>query len=109
MTRLLRNLRYRVEPASTVTEALSVAERINFDLLISDVGLPDGSGLDLMRQICAKRHIEGIALTGYGTASDVEQTLNAGFGLHLTKPIQFDKLQLAVSQMAARKVEKSLL
>jgi signal transduction histidine kinase/ActR/RegA family two-component response regulator len=109
MSRLLRKLDYHVETAGTVTEALTIFDRGKFDLLISDVGLPDGSGLDLMRQIRSKRMIDGIALTGYGSSDDIERTLRAGFALHLTKPIRFDELQNAVKQMAAKKAAKPLM
>ena len=104
MSRLLRRLHHRVETATTILEALSVAERFNFDLLVSDVGLPDGSGLDLMRQL-RQQHGEavGIALTGYGTAADVALTAEAGFKLHLTKPIRFDQLSDALRQVGRAK------
>jgi hypothetical protein len=109
MSRLLRELHFHVETAGTVTEALAIFDRAKFDLLITDLGLPDGSGLDLMRQLRSKRTIDGIALTGYGSNDDIERTLKAGFGLHLTKPIRFDELQNAVKQMAANIAAKSLL
>jgi CheY-like chemotaxis protein len=107
MSHLLKKLSYRVETAGTCAEALNAADSTNIDLLITDIGLPDGSGLELMRKIRGKRHIQGIALTGYGTAEDIEQTLSAGFSLHLTKPIRFDELQSAVRRMANTTNEKA--
>jgi CheY-like chemotaxis protein/anti-sigma regulatory factor (Ser/Thr protein kinase) len=103
MSRLLRRLRHRVETVSSVSAALEVAEGRHFDLLISDVGLPDGSGLELMRRLRAKTPINGIALTGYGGAEDIADTLNAGFALHLTKPIRFEELEKAVERLAGSK------
>ena len=71
-----------------------------FDLLISDVGLPDGSGLDLMKELLGRRPIKGIALTGYGMDADVRRTREAGFRRHLTKPVSFPGLQRAIQDMA---------
>lgn len=90
-----------VSTATSVREALAVAERSRFDLLISDLGLPDGSGADIMRYFNAHRPIQGIALTGFGTASDVSETKGAGFAIHLTKPVQIADLMEAVNTVAA--------
>jgi CheY-like chemotaxis protein len=82
---------YEVEVADSVADALQKAER-GFDILVSDIGLPDGSGRDLMRRLCAGRAVHGIALTGYGTDEDVRLDTEAGFAAHLTKPVDPDKL-----------------
>ena len=100
MTRLLRKLNHRVVTAGTLNGALAAAKAEEFDLLISDVGLPDGTGLDLMRQLHAERPIRGIALTGYGTDEDHRQTLQAGFAAHLTKPIDMHRLSNAINAIA---------
>ena len=105
MTRLLRKLNHRVVPAGTLKAALTAAKSDDFDLLISDVGLPDGTGLDLMRQLCAERPIRGIALTGYGTDDDHRQTLQAGFAAHLTKPIDMNRLSNAINAIAGRNLQ----
>jgi len=104
MTRLLRTLRHRIESASSVSDALTVAERFEFDLLISDIGLPDGSGLDLMRTLSARQRVRGIALTGYGSAGDVAEALEAGFIMHLTKPVRVEELKDAVRRVGAMSV-----
>jgi CheY-like chemotaxis protein len=100
MSRLLRNLEHRVVTANCVQGALRAADEQNFDLLISDVGLPDGTGLDLMRHLLVRRPIRGIALTGYGSDSDLRQTREAGFSAHLTKPIDFRALESAIRSVA---------
>jgi CheY-like chemotaxis protein len=82
---------YEVEVADSVADALQKAAR-GFDILVSDIGLPDGSGRDLMRRLCAGRSVRGIALTGYGTDEDVRLDTEAGFAAHLTKPVDPDKL-----------------
>lgn len=96
MSRLLRRLEHRVTTADSVGAALAAADRDRFDLLISDLGLPDGTGLDLLRELVKRQPIRGIALTGYGMESDIEQTRAAGYSTHLTKPIDFKRLEAAI-------------
>ena len=79
MSRLLKGLRHRVITANCVAAALKAADHQRFDLLISDIGLPDGTGLDLIQQLMARHPIKGIALTGYGMEADVEKSQAAGF------------------------------
>src|SRR4029079_2832615 len=69
---------------TTVAEALRAAEEKRFDLLISDIGLPDGSCLELMRRLCERAPIPGIAISRYGTAEDAAASEAAGFSLRLT-------------------------
>lgn len=90
---------YRVEFAQSVTEALARADRVQIDLVVSDLGLPDGSGLDLMRALRAKRPLRGIALTGYGRREDVDGTLDAGFDRHLTKPVDVPTLVATIESL----------
>jgi CheY-like chemotaxis protein len=101
LARLLRNLGHQVEVADTIASASEAAETIGFDMVVSDIGLPDGSGLDLMRRITARRgRVPSIALTGYGTEEDIIRSREAGFSAHLTKPIDFAKLQEMIRQVA---------
>ena len=78
MLRLLRRLGHDITTATGVTTALRAASESDFDLLISDLGLPDGTGLQLMKQLLTMRPLKGIALTGYGMESDIQQTRQAG-------------------------------
>ena len=72
----------------------------NFDLLLSDLGLPDGSGLDVMRALRGQGStLPGIALTGYGQTEDISQSREAGFATHLTKPLTLEKLQDAITAL----------
>ena len=98
MSRLLRTLDHRVTAVGCMTDALAAAETDRFDLLISDLDLPDGTGLDLMRRVALKQPIRGIALTGYGMEEDLEKSRSAGFDAHLVKPINFKDLALAIQQ-----------
>lgn len=101
MARLLTNLEHRVQVASTYCSALQVAHDQAFDLVISDIGLPDGNGLDLMRQLKEQYGLKGICLSGYGMERDVRHAREAGFLEHLTKPIDFQELQAAIERFAA--------
>jgi len=92
LTRLLRSQGHDVMTASTVKDALTLASGHTFDFVISDLGLPDGSGIDLMMQLSNHYGLRGIALTGYGMAEDLAKTERAGFLAHLVKPINFDQL-----------------
>jgi signal transduction histidine kinase/CheY-like chemotaxis protein len=100
MSRLLGKDKHHITTANSVTAAMKAAAADDFDLLISDIGLEDGTGLELMKALLARRPIKGIALTGYGMESDIQKTREAGFGRHLTKPINFVELQTAIQEMA---------
>jgi len=107
LTRLLRTLGHRVRTAGTVATALSEAEaRIaggeRFDLVISDLGLPDGSGLDLMPQLKGRFGLRGVALSGFGMEEDLHKSRAAGFEHHLVKPVKFEKLQEVIQELAIR-------
>jgi CheY-like chemotaxis protein len=103
MGRLLRRLGYDVQTAGCVRDALSAAEKDPpFDLLISDIGLPDGSGLQLMEELLKRRPIKGIALSGFGMEEDVKKSKQAGFFEHLTKPINFKRLETAIRQLTTQ-------
>jgi two-component system, chemotaxis family, CheB/CheR fusion protein len=88
MERLLVAKGHHVVASHTVTDGLRAVEESDPDVLISDLGLPDGSGLDLMRELRRRgKTIPAIALSGYGTAADIEKSKAAGFAEHIVKPI----------------------
>jgi signal transduction histidine kinase/CheY-like chemotaxis protein len=90
----------RVTVAHCVQEALEAAEKGDgFDLVLSDIGLPDGTGYDLMRELSRRFGLQGIALTGYGMDEDVEKSRAAGFSKHLTKPVNIETLETALRQV----------
>jgi len=101
LARLLRKRGHQVQTATCVLEALTTAETHRFDLVISDIGLPDGSGLDLMPQLRSRYGLKGIAISGFGMESDVQKSSEAGFAAHLTKPVDFRQLTHALHQVAA--------
>ncbi len=101
MARLLRGLGHEVTTAGTITAALERVEAGDFDLIVSDIGLPDGTGLEMMRRIVARRGpVPAIALTGYGMEDDIQRSREAGFTAHMTKPIDFPKLGAMIRQVA---------
>jgi CheY-like chemotaxis protein len=83
-----------------VASALEAVEKGNFDLIISDIELPDGSGHELMRAVRAAghAHLLGIALSGFGSIEDIRASRRAGFLLHITKPITLARLEDAIRQ-----------
>jgi two-component system CheB/CheR fusion protein len=95
---------HTVETAGDVATALELAGQRPFDLLISDLGLPDGSGHDLMRVLRSRGHnFPGIALSGYGQEEDIRRSYEAGFAAHLTKPASREALIEAVASFTAGK------
>ena len=89
---------YDVRLANDMASALEQS-REPVDVLVCDIGLPDGSGLELVRRISARRPVKAIALSGYGSAGDLERSAQAGFAVHLTKPIAADKLLEAIETL----------
>jgi CheY-like chemotaxis protein len=77
---------------------METANSCEFDLLISDVGLPDASGLELMSRLRARSNLRGIAISGFGMNGDVEKSKQAGFHEHLLKPVDFETLEAAIER-----------
>ena len=96
LAQLLKMYDYEVSLARSMEEAISVADAGSFDLLISDIRLPDGSGLELIRRLRSKRPIRGIAISGFGTEQDQERSREAGYESHLIKPLDFNRLLEAI-------------
>ncbi len=98
LEKLLVRRGHLVAATHNVRSAMETAVRNKFDLLISDIALPDGSGVDLMRQLRAISAIPGIAISGFGNNGDIERSLQAGFSEHLIKPIKLDDLEAAIER-----------
>lgn len=98
MTKLLSDMGHRALAAGGLESALQLVRDNELDLVISDLGLPDGSGHDLMRQI-RQRHLRGIALSGYGMEEDLRRSEEAGFSEHLIKPIDVSRLAAAIRRV----------
>ncbi|HET9227438.1 MAG TPA: ATP-binding protein [Thermoanaerobaculia bacterium] len=105
---LMRMHGHDVRVATSVAQALTTASAEDgFDLVVSDLGLPDGSGQDLMRQLSERFGLRGIALSGYGMEEDVRRSREAGFERHLTKPVNLEALETAIQQVAATRTAGS--
>jgi PAS domain S-box-containing protein len=104
LLRLLRRMGHEVIHASTIAEGLRIAHdqmrSAGFNLVLSDLGLPDGSGLDLMRELSTAYGLKGIALSGFGMDSDLEQSRSAGFARHLIKPVDIAVLKATIAELA---------
>jgi hypothetical protein len=94
--RLLEMLGYKLATATSGSAALSFAATNEFDLLVSDIGLPDVNGHELLRRVKTIRNVPAVAISGFGSKSDIEKSLEAGFYAHLTKPLNFDLLHMTL-------------
>jgi signal transduction histidine kinase len=101
MKRMLERRGYEITVAHSADQAVEKVRTQDFDLLISDIGLPDRSGYDLMREVRLNKNLPGIALSGFGTERDVNQARAAGFSEHLTKPINFERLEKTIQNLLA--------
>jgi len=100
MAKLLRRQGYEVLTAGNVREALETAAKEPLDLLVSDLGLPDGSGLDIMRELKLQYGLHGIALSGFGTDEDIRRSREAGFDEHLVKPLKFQAVRDSIRRIS---------
>jgi PAS domain S-box-containing protein len=101
LSRLLTHFGHNVVTADNVEGAIDIMGSDNIDVVLCDIGLPDGSGYEVAAQARAKGHIKTIALTGFGTEGDVRRSKEAGFDFHLVKPINFQELQTVLDQPSA--------
>ena len=91
----LRASGHEVHVALDVRSARQLATEIDYDILLSDIGLPDGNGWDLLEELSARRRITAIAMSGYNTDADRARSKAAGFVEHLPKPLTPDELDKA--------------
>ncbi|MFC0397120.1 hybrid sensor histidine kinase/response regulator [Paraburkholderia rhizosphaerae] len=107
MAQLIRTLGHEVTVVGRVADALAATQTASFDLIVSDVGLPDGTGIDFVRAFRERSDVPAIALTGFGTDEDIRRCLDAGFNAHLTKPVNFTQLEKAIESAADAKAQKT--
>src|ERR1700736_5887019 len=101
LKRFLSAIGYQVFVATDMGSALSLASAVEFDVLLSDLALPDGNGWELMKRLSAERRIRAIALSAYNSPEDVQRSAEAGFLEHLPKPLCPERLCAAISRAAA--------
>jgi CheY-like chemotaxis protein len=99
MARFLAHIGHKVVTASTYRKALSIGQQQKIDVLISDIGLPDGNGYDLISALQVLSPIKGIALSGYGMKPDIDRSMAAGFSAHLTKPCDLTVLNATIEKV----------
>lgn len=105
LKRLLLRRGYQVTLATSVAGASDAMKAGPYDVLISDIGLPDGQGLELMEpfvELAKPRTVAGIALSGYGMAEDLQRSQRAGFDYHLTKPVDVTELESCLVALSPR-------
>jgi len=98
---LLRKRGHEVSTADSFDGAVKLLEGERFDALISDIGLPDGDGYQLIREAKTRQPLKGIALSGFGMEDDMRASLESGFDYHLTKPIEFQKLESVLREIGS--------
>ena len=103
MKLILERRGYDITVAHSADQAVKKAKSEHFDLLISDIGLPDRDGFELMNELRKINGMPGIALSGFGTEADVTKARDAGFSEHLTKPINFERLEEAIRRLLGSK------
>lgn len=112
LARMLRRAGYRVTHAASIAEGIARAEEAHgtisssgritpIEFVLSDLGLPDGSGVELMQQLRSRYGLRGIALSGFGMEHDVQRALEAGFCRHLTKPVDIASLLGTIREVLA--------
>lgn len=104
MNELLSLMGYECTVASRVSIAKRVLGQQHFDVLLCDMGLPDGDGIDVLKDFDMSLGQMAIAITGYGMQEDIQRSIAAGFSEHMTKPIDFDRLERAL--MSAKRIER---
>jgi signal transduction histidine kinase/ActR/RegA family two-component response regulator len=107
MARMLEDMGHHVVPANSVASAIDVLTREKFDLIISDIGLPDGNGVSLIHAVRAFCSAPAIALTGYGMREDVERCLKAGFNKHITKPVTLETIRQVIAEICPNPVSET--
>jgi CheY-like chemotaxis protein len=103
MHRILGDCGARVITAASAREALALAARERPDVLVSDIGMPETDGYDLLKQLRAlSADIPAVALTAYARSEDRTRALRAGFRIHIAKPVEPAELAVSVANVAGR-------
>jgi len=106
--RLLTLLGHRVETANCVAAVVELASHQRFDLLMCDIGLPDGDGCELLKTLSVFHPLKAVAISGFGMKEDIERALTAGFSAYLIKPVLFEKIESLLQQFAMESVGSSV-
>lgn len=99
LANLLRRRYHKVATADSLAAARQLLKTNHYDLLISDLGLPDGNGNELMKELRKNSAVKGIALSGFGTEEDLARSHASGFITHLIKPVTIQSLEKALASV----------
>ena len=102
LVRLMTRWGHSVTTAGSVTHASDVIASGDFDLLLSDLGLPDGTGYDVIAALREKSDAPAVAMSGYGMEADRERTHDAGFAEHIVKPVAAEQLRDLLDRLSTR-------
>ncbi len=100
LQRLLGRWGHAVTTAGSVGEARAILTTETFDLLLSDIGLPDGTGHEVATALRERSQIPAVAMSGYGMDADLARTEAAGFTEHIVKPVAAERLREIVERVA---------
>ena len=101
LSRLLSHFGHEISVADRAQNALNIIDSKEFDVVLCDIALPDGSGYDVIAEANRKRPVKAVALIGFGATEDIERGKDAGFDFHLTKPVDFHELRAVLGKIAA--------
>jgi CheY-like chemotaxis protein len=101
LSRLLTHFGHQISVAADRQSALHIMASQNFDVILCDIGLPDGSGYEVVSETKRQHRVKAIAISGFGTEADVRRSIEAGFDFHLVKPVDLRELQEVLDQVAA--------
>lgn len=107
VAKLLAQKGYDVQTAESCAAAVAAAKLGVVDLLLCDLGLPDGDGCDLLRELRAAYGLDGIAITGSGEPEDVSRCLDAGFAAHILKPVHFERLAAMIENVLSNRGQRN--
>jgi len=101
LSRLLSHFGHEISVANGAKNALKIIDSKEFDVVLCDIALPDGSGYDVIAEAKRKKPVKGVALSGFAATEDIKRGREAGFDFHLAKPVDFHELRTVLGQIAA--------
>lgn len=100
LAHLLHHFGHEISVADRTHSALQSLQSKVFDVILSDISLPDGSGYEIVSQAKQKQAVKAVALTGFNGEEDIRRGKEAGFDFHLSKPIDFHELRTVLDQVS---------
>jgi two-component system, chemotaxis family, CheB/CheR fusion protein len=108
LRRFLTRIGYKVYIAPDVASARALAKAVEFDVLLSDIRLPDGTGWDLMRELSRDQpNLRGIAISGFNSQEEIARSKRVGFLDHIAKPLVAEELSAAIESAVATRPIKT--